>query len=105
MAALHARGAVITLSGTREEKLTEVAQELGERAHIAPCNLSDLDAVDKLAGTASELMGGLDIVVANAGVTRDGLFMRMKADDWDDVLKINLTAYFPPRKSRATGHG
>ncbi|MEE9330178.1 MAG: 3-oxoacyl-[acyl-carrier-protein] reductase [Parvularculaceae bacterium] len=102
-AALHGRGAVVTLSGTREEKLFEVAKELGERAHIAPCNLSDLEAVDKLAGTASEMMSGLDIVVANAGVTRDGLFMRMKADDWDDVLKINLTAYFRLAKAALRG--
>ncbi len=101
--ALRERGAIVTLSGTREEKLKEVAAEIGEGAHIAPCNLSDLEAVDKLAATASDLMGGLDIVVANAGVTRDGLMMRMKEDDWDDVLKINLTAYFRLAKSALRG--
>ncbi len=91
--ALHGQGAEICLSGTRAEKLEALAKELGERAHILPCNLSDLDAVDALPGQATEAMGGLDILVANAGVTRDGLMMRMKPDDWDDVLRINLTAY------------
>ncbi|MEO0399512.1 MAG: 3-oxoacyl-[acyl-carrier-protein] reductase [Pseudomonadota bacterium] len=92
--ALHARGATVALSGTREEKLSTLKDELSERAYIAPCNLSDLDAVDALPKTASEAMGGLHIVVANAGVTRDTLMMMMKPAMWDEVLQVNLTAYF-----------
>lgn len=92
---LHAQGAVVTLSGTRAEKLEALAAELGERAFVAPCNLSDGDAVDALPKTAAELMGGgVDILVSNAGLTRDGLLMRMKQDDWDLVQKVNLDAYF-----------
>lgn len=92
--ALHDGGASVTVSGTREEKLAALADEMGERVHVAPCNLSDLDAVDQLPKTAIDLMGGLDILVANAGVTRDTLMMMMKPDMWDDVIRINLTAYF-----------
>ena len=99
----HEAGASVTLSGTRAEKLEELAGELGERAHIAPCNLSDLDAVDALPKTASEAMGGLDIIVSNAGVTRDMLLLMMKPDMWDDVLRINLTAYY--RRTRAALRG
>lgn len=99
----HEAGASVTLSGTRAEKLEELAGELGERAHIAPCNLSDLDAVDALPKTASEAMGGLDIIVSNAGVTRDMLLLMMKPDMWDDVLRINLTAYY--RLTRAALRG
>ena len=99
----HEAGASVTLSGTRAEKLEELAGELGERAHIAPCNLSDLDAVDALPKTASEAMGGLDIIVSNAGVTRDMLLLMMKPDMWDDVLRINLTAYY--RMTRAALRG
>lgn len=92
---LHAQGAIVTLSGTRAEKLEALAQELGERAFVAPCNLSDGDAVDALPKQAAELMGGsVDILVSNAGLTRDGLLMRMKQDDWDLVQKVNLEAYF-----------
>ncbi len=90
---LHAQGASVALSGTNEEKLSALASELGARAHVTPCNLSDLEAVDKLPAQAVEAMGGLDILVSNAGVTRDQLFMRMKEEDWDTVLKVNLTAY------------
>ena len=101
--ALHARGATVTLSGTRAEKLEGLASELGERAHVAPCNLSDLEAVDALAKQAEAAMGSLDIVVSNAGVTRDQLFMRMKEADWDDVLRINLTAYHRLAKAALRG--
>ena len=90
----HARGAAVAISGTRQEKLETLAEELKERVHVTPCNLSDLDAVDALPKTAAEAMGGLDIVVSNAGVTRDTLMMMMKPDMWDEVIKINLTAYF-----------
>ena len=92
--ALHAKGASVALSGTRADKLEDLAAELGERAFVVPCNLSDLDAVDALPKRAIEAMGGLQIVVSNAGVTRDTLLMMMKPAMWDDVLHINLTAYF-----------
>lgn len=101
--ALHAQGATVALSGTREEKLIALKNELGDRAHVLPCNLSDLDAVDALPKSASEAMGGLHIVVANAGVTRDTLMMMMKPDMWDEVLKINLTAYFRLTKASLRG--
>lgn len=92
---LHRQGAIVALSGTRAEKLDELAKELGGNAFAVPCNLSDGDAVDALPGNAAELMGGnVDILVSNAGLTRDGLLMRMKQDDWDLVLRVNLEAYF-----------
>lgn len=101
---LHGQGAIVTLSGTRAEKLEELAAELGERAFIAPCNLSDGDAVDALPKQAAELMGGgVDILVSNAGLTRDGLLMRMKPDDWNLVLKVNLEAYFRLTKACLRG--
>ena len=101
--ALHAQGAAVAISGTRAEKLEALAAELKERVHVAPCNLSDLDAVDVLPKQASEAMGGLDIVVANAGVTRDTLMMMMKPQMWDEVLQINLTAYFRLAKASLRG--
>ncbi len=101
--ALHASGASVAISGTRKEKLDALAGDLKERVHVTPCNLSDLDAVDALPKQASEAMGGLDIVVSNAGVTRDTLMMMMKPDMWDEVLKINLTAYFRLAKASLRG--
>ena len=92
--ALHAQGATVALSGTREEALAEVAAELGDRAHIVPCNLSDPEAVDGLIKQAEEAMGQVDILVNNAGLTRDNLAMRMKDEDWDAVLDVNLKASF-----------
>ena len=92
--ALHAQGASVALSGTRAEKLEALAGDLGARAHFVSCNLSDLEAVDALPKAAAEAMGGLHIVVSNAGVTRDNLMLMMKPDMWDDVIRINLTAYF-----------
>ena len=100
---LHAAGATVTLSGTREEALQALASELGERTHVAPCNLGDKDAVEALVPAAEAAMGQLDILVNNAGLTRDGLFLRMKDDDWDQVLAVNLTATF--RLSRAAIKG
>ncbi|WP_409433514.1 3-oxoacyl-[acyl-carrier-protein] reductase [Litorimonas sp. RW-G-Af-16] len=92
---LHAQGATVALSGTRAEKLEGLASELGERAYVVPCNLADGDAVDALPKAAEEAMGGaVDILIANAGITRDGLLMRMKQEDWDLVQKVNLEAYF-----------
>ena len=90
--ALHAAGATVGLSGTRVEPLEALAKELGERAHVLPCNLGDPEAVDSLPKQAIEAMGGLDILVNNAGVTRDQLFMRMSDEDWQTVLDVNLTA-------------
>ncbi|WP_417491963.1 3-oxoacyl-[acyl-carrier-protein] reductase [Maricaulis sp.] len=92
--ALHAQGATVALSGTRENVLQELAAELGERTHVLPCNLSDADAVDALPKQAAEAMGSMDILIANAGITRDQLLMRMKDDDWDMVLRVNLESYF-----------
>mgnify|MGYP001822831857 FL=1 len=89
---LHAQGATVTLSGTRVDPLNELAAELGERVHVAPCNLGDREAVSALPATAAEAMGGLDILVNNAGVTKDNIFMRMKDEEWDTVLDINLTS-------------
>ena len=91
---LHARGATVTLSGTRAEALEALKAELGNRAHIAVCNLSDMAQVDDLPKVAEGLMGGIDILVSNAGITRDNLFMRMKDDEWDQVIRVNLTATF-----------
>jgi len=91
---LHSCGATVAISGTREERLKELADELGERVHVLPCNLSDREAVAKLAGEADEALGQLDILVNNAGITRDNLFMRMKDEEWDDVITINLTSVF-----------
>jgi len=96
---LHAQGATVALSGTRVEALEALAGELGERVEIAPCNLSERDSVEALVPAAEAKLGGLDILVNNAGVTRDNLFLRLKDEDWDLVLAVNLTAAF--RLSRA----
>lgn len=87
---LHAAGASVGLSGTRVEPLEALAAELGERAHVLPCNLSDGAAVAALPGQATEAMGAVDILVNNAGITRDNLFMRMSEEEWDQVLQVNL---------------
>ena len=100
---LHAQGATVALSGTRAEALEKLASELGGRTHVLACNLSDKDAVEKLVPAAEAAMGQLDILVNNAGLTRDGLFMRMKDEDWDTVIAVNLTATF--RLARAAVKG
>ncbi|MBF0393980.1 MAG: 3-oxoacyl-[acyl-carrier-protein] reductase [Alphaproteobacteria bacterium] len=92
--ALHGRGATVTLSGTRREALDGLAAELGERAHVVPCDLADSASVEALGKEAEAAMGGLDILVNNAGLTRDGLILRMKDDDWQSVIDVNLTATF-----------
>lgn len=92
--ALHARGAAVGLSGTREAPLEALAGELGARAHVLPCDLSDADAVNALPKRAAEAMGAVDILVNNAGVTRDNLFMRMSEEEWAQVIEVNLTAAF-----------
>jgi 3-oxoacyl-[acyl-carrier protein] reductase len=91
---LHAAGATVGLSGTRVEPLEALAAELGERAHVLPCNLSDAEAVDALPKQAAEAMGSVDILVNNAGITRDNLFMRMSDEEWAQVLEVNLTSTF-----------
>ncbi|MDW4496828.1 3-oxoacyl-[acyl-carrier-protein] reductase [Sulfitobacter sp. D35] len=92
--ALHEAGATVGLSGTRTEPLEALAGELGDRAHVLPCNLSDPEAVDALPKQAIEAMGAVDILVNNAGITRDNVFMRMSDDEWSAVLAVNLTATF-----------
>lgn len=89
---LHGAGATVGLSGTRVEPLEALAAELGERAHVLPCNLGDAEAVTALPKQAAEAMGAVDILVNNAGVTRDNLFMRMSDDEWQSVIDINLTS-------------
>jgi len=101
--ALHGAGAHVVLSGTREAVLADLATELGGRTSIVPANLSDSAAVDGLIGLAEAAAGQIDILVANAGITRDGLLLRMKDDDWEQVLKVNLESYF--RLSRAALRG
>jgi 3-oxoacyl-[acyl-carrier protein] reductase len=92
--ALHAQGASVGLSGTRRPALEALAQELGARALVLPCDLSDKASVEALVPAAEAALGGLDILVNNAGVTRDNLFMRMKDEEWDEVIAVDLTAAF-----------
>ena len=101
--ALHQQGAHIAISGTRREALEALASELGERVHIVPANLSDRDSVEALIPAAEQVLGQVDILVNNAGVTRDNLFMRMKDEEWETVLRVNLEAAF--RLSRAAIKG
>ena len=101
--ALHGAGATVGLSGTREAPLEALAAELGTRAHVLPCNLSDAEAVEALPKAAAGAMGSLDILVNNAGITRDNLFMRMSDAEWDEVLNVNLTSAF--RLSRGVLRG
>jgi 3-oxoacyl-[acyl-carrier protein] reductase len=100
---LHAQGAHVVLSGTREEALKALQAELGERASVVVANLSSSEEVDGLVAKAEAEAGDLHILVANAGVTKDGLLLRMKDDDFESVLKINLESYF--RLSRAALKG
>src|SRR5687768_2558252 len=90
--ALHARGATVALSGTRTAPLEALAGELAERVHVLPCDLGDAAAVEALPKAAAEAMGGVDVLVNNAGITRDQLFMRMSDADWLSVLEVNLTS-------------
>jgi len=89
---LHEAGATVGLSGTRVDPLEALAADLGERAHVLPCNLSDAEAVEALPKAAVAAMGSVDILVNNAGVTRDNLFMRMSDEEWATVLEVNLTS-------------
>jgi 3-oxoacyl-[acyl-carrier protein] reductase len=90
--ALHAQGATVTLSGTRTGPLEALAAELGGRVHVLPCDLSDAAAVEALPKKAAEVMGAVDVLVNNAGITRDQLMMRMSDADWLAVLEVNLTS-------------
>lgn len=101
--ALRERGATVSVSGTRREALDGLARELGDRVHAIPCDLSDPAAVEALVGAAEELMGAVDVVVNNAGIARDGIAARMKDEDWQRVIDVNLTAAF--RISRAALRG
>ncbi len=101
--ALHGAGATVGLSGTREGPLNDLAGQLGDRAHVLPCNLSDMEAVADLPKTAAEAMGSLDILVNNAGITRDNIFMRMSDEEWDQVISVNLTASMKLCKSAIRG--
>jgi len=102
--ALHAQGAFVVLSGTREAVLQERAAELGSRTATVAANLADPAAVDGLIEAAEAAAGApIDILVANAGITKDGLLMRMKDEDWEQVLKVNLESYF--RLARASMRG
>jgi 3-oxoacyl-[acyl-carrier protein] reductase len=100
---LHVQGAAIIASGTRKDALDALCAELGERATALACDLGDAAAVDALVGEAEALGAPLDILVANAGVTRDNILVRMKDEEWETVIKVNLEAYF--RLSRAALRG
>jgi 3-oxoacyl-[acyl-carrier protein] reductase len=101
--ALHAQGAKVAISGTRLAPLEELAGKLGDRVHVVAGNLSDRADSDRLFADAEAALGQVDILVNNAGITRDGLFMRMKDEDWDQVIEVNLTSSF--RLSRAAIKG
>ena len=101
--ALSDAGANVALSGTREAVLQEVAATLKGETAIVPCNLSDPAAVDALVGQAEAAIGPLDILIANAGITRDKLLIQMKDEDWSDVLNVNLGSYFRLTKSAVRG--
>ncbi|MFZ4686331.1 MAG: 3-oxoacyl-[acyl-carrier-protein] reductase [Hyphomonadaceae bacterium] len=101
--ALSDAGAKVALSGTRVEALEKAAAEIVGSPVILPCNLSDPAATSALVGQAEEALGGLDILVSNAGLTKDGLLMRMKDEDWDAVLNVNLGAYFRLAKAAMRG--
>ncbi len=92
--ALHKAGATVTLSGTRLAPLEALAAELGDRVHVATCDLSDAASVEALPKAAAAAMGSVDVLVNNAGITRDNLFMRMSDDEWQSVIDVNLTSTF-----------
>ncbi len=88
----YSEGAFVGLSGTRLERLEVLGESLGERAKVFPCDLGAREAPQKLISDVEDQFGGIDVLIANAGITRDGLLMRMKAGDWDEVLTVNLTS-------------
>ena len=101
--ALHGQGATVGISGRNEEKLKALATELGERVHVLPADLSSDEAVADLVKRADEAMGQVDILVNNAGLTRDNLSMRMKDEEWQEVLDVNLSAPFKLAKAVQRG--
>jgi 3-oxoacyl-[acyl-carrier protein] reductase len=101
--ALHANGATVTISGTRFDMLNALAGQLGGRVHVVRCNLADKEDVENLVPAAEAAMGHVDILVNNAGITRDNIFMRLKDEEWDQVLAVDLTAAF--RLARAAVRG
>ncbi len=100
---LHAQGATVAISGTRVEVLEQLASELGGRVHVLPGDLADRAAVEGLVPRAEEIMGQLDVLVANAGVTRDNLLVQLRDEDWEQVIAVNLNATF--RLTRAAVRG
>ena len=101
--AFHYQHATVAVSGTRREVLDQLARELDDRVHVLPCNLADKDEVEALVPKAEEAMGKLDILVANAGITKDNLMVQLRDEDWDQVVAVNLTATF--RLARAAVRG
>jgi len=101
--ALHRQGALVGVSGTRRDALDHLAAQLGERAHVLPCNLADKEDVETLVPRTEEALGSLDILVNNAGVTRDNIFVRLSDEAWDEVIAINLTAAFKLARAAARG--
>jgi len=101
--ALHAQGAEIVISGTREEKLNELASSLKERVHVVTANLKDKESVKALAAKAEEKMRKIDILVCNAGITKDNLSMRMSEEDFDEVIQVNLSSTFTLIKASMRG--
>jgi 3-oxoacyl-[acyl-carrier protein] reductase len=100
---LHGQGATVAISGTRREVLDRLATELGQRVHVLPCNLADAAETEALVPRVEEAMGQLDILVANAGITRDNLLVQLRDEDWEQVIAINLSATF--RLARAALRG
>src|SRR5437763_1930360 len=100
--ALHAQGATVAISGTRKDALDGVAAALRDRVHVLPCDLADKEAVEALVPSAEEKMDKVDILVANAGINRDNLFVQLRDEDGDQVIAINLTATFRPARAAAS---
>jgi 3-oxoacyl-[acyl-carrier protein] reductase len=92
--AFHQQGATVAISGTRRDVLDALAGELADRVHVLPCNLADKKEIEALVPKSEEAMGKLDILVANAGITKDNLLVQLRDEDWDQVVAVNLTATF-----------
>jgi 3-oxoacyl-[acyl-carrier protein] reductase len=92
--AYHRQGAIVALSGTRRDVLDRLSGELEDRVHVVPCNLANKDEVEALVPKCEDVMGKLDILVANAGINKDNLLVQLRDEDWDEVVAINLTASF-----------
>src|SRR5215470_12229504 len=96
--ALHQQGAIVAVSGTRREVLDQLAGELKDRVNVLPCDLAAKDEVEALVPKAEEVMGKLDILVANAGINKDNLMVQLRDEDWDEDQPINLTDAFRPAR-------